>query len=156
MILASRGRGRERRARLAWSQTSLFKRDLGALRWASRGWVGLSEVEAGLGRVCVAICCRVLGSRRPDEVWDRERRVGVRVPERSVVDGEKEHGGYSEGEGGHEGFAGLEGPCPRSMTGGCVLGLSWPVASLSAALQPGLRGRREAGVSGTVSGEKKQ
>lgn len=75
--------------------------------------MGPSEVEAGLGRVCVAICCRVLGSRHPEsKVWDPGKKGGRSGARGShcEVDGEELCMAVILRAGGHEGFAGLEGP----------------------------------------------
>ena len=61
-----------------------FSARSGAPRWASRGWVGPSEVEAVLGLCGDLLSCPRLSPPRV-ECGIREERVGVLVPEGVTV-----------------------------------------------------------------------
>ena len=74
----------------------------------------------------------------PSRVWDPGRKGGRSCPRGGYceVDGEEPCVAVIPRAGGHEGFAGLEGPAPGVRLEVAFWGLSRPVASLSAALQP--------------------
>ena len=135
-----------------------FQRDLELLRWAPGGWGG---AERGRGGARAGLCGDLPSRPRlsPARVWAPGRKGGRAGPRGGYceVDGEEPCVAVIPRAGGHEGFAGLEGPAPGIRLEVASWG-AFPARGLAfgSTAARGVGGRREAGVSGTVSGEEKR